>query len=375
MYKIGILTFYDSDNYGTCLQAFALSNIIRNLGYESNILNFNRKENSKKKSKISIIKKLGLKKTIILLISKKAIEKQKKYFVQFRNKLPITSKKYDSFNALKLDANKYNGFVTGSDMVWSWESKEFLDIYFLKFAPEGKKIAYAPSFGNSWSQIEAVKYYSKALKSIDFCSCRELNGVKFIEEISKKQCELVLDPTFLMTADEWKITFNLKEKNHTSKKIALCYMFGDLNKDFLKKLEKVTEKEYEIQYIPGTLKQYIYEYVHNRDVCGPSEFLQRYCMADVIITNTYHGLVFSLIFNKPFILLHRDNREYWVKHEERMVSLLNILGLSDRYLTLNSDISKKSFELDYTSINNKIESLRKSSKKYLYESLKKVSAV
>ena len=368
------MTFYESDNYGTCLQAWALAETISKLGYECKILRFNRNEvNNKKQSKLDRIRQVGIKQALDIIVSRKAISEQKKAFQKFRKHLPITEERYTSILSLKDAAAQYDAFVCGSDMIWSWESKAYLDAYFLKFAPKYKRIAYAPSFGNTNFSNEMKTYYSTALESIDYCSCREKKGAQFVKEITSHSCKFVLDPTMLLSESEWRAKYRLPKCIYNNKKIILCYLFGNMNSKFKNSLCDVMKKDEEVRYIPGNAGQYFHEYIRGKKAFGPIEFLESYSSANVIITNTYHGLVFALIFKKPFILLHRENREHWAKHEERMSSLLEQFGLLDRYINVDNKLSRDLFSLDYSTIQPQIEVQKKDSMNYLVESLLKAT--
>ncbi len=369
--KVGLITFYESDNFGTCLQAYALCNAINNLGYTCEIICFNRYENSpvRNNSKLETIKILGVKKIIDILLSKRIIENQKEKFRLFRAAyMHLSEQEYSSIRELEKTSKDYEAFIVGSDMVWSWESRPFLDIYFLKFAPMGKRIAYAPSFGNTEFNEKMNEYYMQAIAGIDFISCRDRKGAEYIRNILGKKCELVLDPTFLLEGDEWKKTFFLKKKK-SLKRTVLIYMFGKIPPNTFKEIKKKVKGKWEIRFIPEGFRQYCCEKKHGNAVFGPIDFLESYYNADMIITNTFHGLVFAMIFEKPFVLFHREGKEHWHQHEERMTSLLEQMGLSDRYLEVGDELKKEFFELDYTELKKKLEDMKSESMEYLKRSV------
>lgn len=373
MKNIGLTTLYESENYGTCLQAYALTRIIKELGYGCNIIKFNRCFASENRSKIDVLRSVGIRKTADILLSKDTINRQKQKFSDFRKMyLPLAGQQYHSVSDVYGLQESYDGFVTGSDMVWSWESEAFLDYYFLKFAPEGKRIAYAPSFGNTEFTEDMKAYYRNSIAGIDYCSCRESGGAAFAADITGKECKVVLDPTMLISADDWKKQFSLKERR-TGEKTALFYMFGDTPEDIKKQVKYLLGKNGVIRYIPGKFSEYRYEGKRDGDAYGPIEFLQSFSQADFILTNTFHGLVFSLIFEKPFVLFHREKKEHWAVHEERMSSLLNQVGLNERYILTDTLIGSEFMQLNYESIRLIIEGYRKSSIEYLSEALKKAT--
>lgn len=373
MKNIGLATLYESENYGTCLQAYALSRTIKDLGYGCNIIRFNRQLASENRSKIDALCSVGIKKAADILLSKGTINRQKQKFSEFRKVyLPLFGQQYPSVSAVYDLQENYDAFVTGSDMVWSWESRVFLDYYFLKFAPEGKRIAYAPSFGNTEFTEDMKAYYRDSIAGIDYCSCRESKGAVFAAEITGKRCEPVCDPAMLLSADNWKKQFSLVKQN-IGKKTALFYMFGEIPGAVKRQVKHIIGKDGDIRYIPGKFSEYCYERKRGGDAYGPIEFLQSFSQADFVLTNTFHGLVFSLVFEKPFVLFHRERTEHWALHEERMSSLLERVGLKERYITMDTVIKDDFMKLNYDNVRPVIEMYRKSSLEYLAEALKKAT--
>lgn len=365
--SVGLITLYETDNYGTCLQAYALSQIIMDLGYECEIISFNRKKSAPVKiNKVELVRSLGFRRTMDIVLSRNYIKKRKEKFCMFRKKeLPLSSQEFGSLSELEGIARGYGAVVTGSDMVWSWESRPFLDVYFLKFVEKEKRIAYAPSFGNTQFTEEMNQYYREAIEGFAYVSCRDEQGVEYIRNNIKKDCQFALDPTILLGKEGWERRFNLQHEKKSEKE-TLFYMFGEVSPELERKVKQKSER---IRYIPASFPQYRYEKKYGNDACGPVEFLRNYYNAEMIITNAFHGLLFALIFKKPFILFHREKEEHWRQHEERMVSLLKRLDLSYRYLEISDKLDDSLFSLDYTEITERIETLKKESLYFLEESI------
>lgn len=370
MRKIAVLTFFENENYGTVLQAYALLRTINKFGYSCDIVDFNRNEarGGIKEALIKRMKKIGLRASIEYVVMKGFIDQRKRAFSEFKVNMPITDTQYSSMKELEALTDDYDAFVCGSDMVWSWESRDLLDIYFLKFAPKGKRVSYAPSLGNTELTNEMEDYYRSAINYIDYLSCRERSGARLIKELTGRDCEFVLDPTMLFSAKQWLEEFQISDIAKKGGNI-LCYMFGGMNRKFHATLDRVKDRDMRIVYVPGRFCEYVNEGRKHNLPCGPKEFIERYNEADMVVTNTFHGLIFSLIFRKPFLLIHRENGDYWKKYEERMASLLNELGISDRYIYSNDDIRRESFYLDYSIIESKLNSLIFSSRSYLENAL------
>lgn len=368
MKRIGIVTFYESDNYGTCLQAFAISHAIQSLGYCAEIVNYQRDSII---SQLSILKKLSgvtIQQAIQLMQSKKYRELRKQGFIEFRKLMLISQQRYYEENLIKAN-EEYDAFVCGSDMVWSLESKKLFDVYFLTFAEKEKRIAYAPSFGNMVFSENDQALYAEKLLGFDYLSCREKTGVEFIEKTINKNCQFVLDPTLLLDKEDWLKTFQINYTDDSKNKKLLSYMFGGLPPQIEKKLNKLLGDEYQMQYIPDTLKEYKRANISNATEFGPIGFIKQYATADKVVTNTYHGLIFAIIFNKPFVLVHRPKKEHWAIHEERMASFLKTFDLESHYVYADQEITEDMFPVDYEKVNRILKEYRHNSLLYLSGSL------
>lgn len=208
MKKVGLITFHESDNYGTCLQAFALQSYIEKLGYSAEILNYQRKSTPKKPTFIERVKYVlsAYKPSDFLYRDRITVysAQKRKMFEEFRKTgFRYGSDKYESYEELTRIADKYDAMVCGSDMIWASERSSCLDIYFLAFAPEEKRVAYSPSFGKGVVPEELTKQYKERLLQMRFLSCREESGVKLIRRLTGRDAVLTLDPTLLIDSDQW----------------------------------------------------------------------------------------------------------------------------------------------------------------------------
>lgn len=382
MGKLGIITFYDTDNYGAVLQAYALQSTIQNMGHTAEFVRF-YDETAKQAAHASgmrdyykILKNsnynlYGYLKTyaLIQLVAQK--------FDFFREKYMNVSRiAYYSMEQLQTANQDYMGFVCGSDMIWS-DIGQNMDVFFLQFAQPGTRISYAPSLtGINTSDKKELTKLKKRLEGIDFLSCREKFGVDIITELTGKKAFHALDPTLLMTKDMWKKHLQFDTKDRKNKYI-LCYMFGGAPNSVIRELKTIGKKlNADIRYIPMSVKERSYELQNGRTAAyGPYEFVELFYNADFVITNSYHGLLFSLIFEKPFVLFHREHNCEWSIHEERMNSILSITGLSNRFLGIGEHISNSLLYLDYTSgISSSLGRERKKSLLYLKNAIEAVES-
>lgn len=376
--KVGMITFYAADNYGTCLQAFALQRAIEHMGYDVKIIQYYR-DNSMRVSKYSIIERIkalinaypGLSILYYPLARKAAAEKKRKFKLFREEYLLFSSLKYTSYEELLNADAKYDAFVCGSDMIWS-DIGQNRDVYFLKFAEKYKRISYAPSLtGVSLKKDIQYDYLKEAIEGISYLSFREESGVAYAKWATDRDAFLAPDPTLLLVSKEWKELFNVQV--YTGRKYILCYLFEGIPDTLLKKVKNLAEKgKFDIRFIPMQGKEYWWENRKGSITYGPKEFVELFANASFIITNSYHGLMFSLIFKKPFIVVHRHAECEWKSFETRMSDMLDVFDQKHRFLNPQADITKELLELDYTRINSKLSALREASYTYLKNALASV---
>lgn len=364
--KVAIITFF-SDNYGTCLQAFALQHACEKMGCQCTVVKNIRK------NKISKYKKLYLKVKqmkgsllsygiIKCILAQKTIRRKGEAFQDFRNnQLKTTSNSYKSLTTL---VDRYDLFIAGSDMVWSEEFIQYADFYFLRDIPKSKAGSYAPSFGKGQIKDDNKKYVKKLLDEIKYLSCREHSGIKLINELTGRSAIQVCDPTLLFNSKQWKSFFFITEDKSDS---ILVNCFGGLPNEFKKSVNKIRDKlnAKEIRFLNSNISDLQNEWQYGNGAYGPIEFIRMVNDCKFTVVNGYHGLIFALIFEKPFLVLHRKKSEHWSEHENRMKELLDYLNLGDRYIYPNSCVDNISLDMDYSAINGKIEEIRTKSWAYL----------
>lgn len=377
--KIGIVTFFQDDNVGTCLQAFALQKKMLELGHHVEILNYIHqdivKQNKSKRNKIKgILKTYGNKNVFYYKRLKVVDSKTRVKFQEFRNKYFLLSEeKCLEYTEMLKYEDKYDAFVCGSDMIWTPSFQIDHKVYFLQFCNAKKRIAYAPSFGTDSIPANLEKDFGKYIKSFSYLSCREDSGIDLIYRMVGRHAELVLDPTQLIKKEEWEKYF-IKEKHE--KKYVLCYLFGASKKvtRWYKSLicEIANHYKADIRYMPMNRSEQVHELHYGDASYGPIDFLNLIYNAEFVITNSYHGFMFSLIFEKPFIVVRRDEGLYWSQFEKRFESVLKLIHLENRLLQKGNCVEEKLYDIDYRMINKKLEEQRKHSEKYLYNAIKNV---
>ncbi len=354
MKKIGIMTFYDVQNYGAALQAYALQNKLKILGVDAEFIRYYDSQKNNNDNRTNVKKYWSVLANYEFnpyLFSKAypAASSVKAKFNSFKEEyMKLSRRAYYSYESLCEAKNRYDAFVCGSDMVWSNIGQD-LNAFYLRFAPKNKSISYAPSItGIDFSNKEQIDFIREAVNDIGYLSCREKYGVDSIKKITGREPFHAVDPTLLLTKEEWTQALNLEGYN--GKPYILCYMFQGVPKETKKQLTKLAKKRnMEVRYIPMAATEYVSEINQGYSATyGPREFVQMVANASFVVTNSFHGLLFSLIFEKPFILLHRPNGNTWGVHEERMVSILNLAGITERFIYLDDTITESYFDLNYS---------------------------
>lgn len=386
MKKVGIVSCYFKDNYGSMLQAYATKKILDkneipnetiNIKYNKDFKNGKRKYYLSQIPNFKFIKnKLGM---VKLKIDKKlnkqlgkniAIRTQK--YKEFRKEFNL-SRSNNTFKDLTNQAKElYSDVIVGSDQLWL-PVNVVADYYTLNWVPdEINKISYSTSFGFSSIPNKYVELYRNFLNRINYLSTREESGVQIIKDIVARDAKLVCDPTILLTKDEWHEESS-KERKYDEKYI-LCYFLGNNieHRKFAERLRKKTG--YKIVSL-----NHADEYVkYSDEFCdyapfdiGPREWISLIENAEYVCTDSFHGTVFSILFNKMFFDFRRHNNKSKVSTNSRIDSLLDVAGISkERILVGNEDIDKVlTYKIDYNKVNENINKFREDSQKWLFDSI------
>lgn len=290
MNNVAIITICDNDNYGNRLQNYALYKVISKFGFNSMTL-WDKSENTVKKQiklatkKILAINNLNYKRNII--------------FEKFTRK--HISNKYVDLDNLKQISNEFDYFIVGSDQIWNYNFGHAQDKDFLKFVDYKKTISYAPSFGISNIDDEWKNKIADGINHIKYLSVRENQGNKIIKELTNREAQVVLDPTLLLSKDEW-CEIQKKPKKMIKEKYILTYFLGEKTEKLKLEIKKISkENNLEVINLCDIEDGNFY-------ACGPSEFLYLFNHAELVLTDSFHACVFSMIFNKSFYVFDRNSK-------------------------------------------------------------------
>jgi len=332
--KIGILTLPLTNNYGGHLQAWALQTVLKREGHDAILLDIRRSD--EKTYNLMMPAKLFLANFIKFLPNKKDYhyfdyrKYQDLHFQNFRDQNLIKTKRIYGRNQLKIVFNRENfdSIIVGSDQVWRKWNIIPLDLYFLSWlSPDIKRIGYAISYGkDKWELTEnETKRYSDLAKRFSGLSMREMDGIIMTKEYLGLETELVLDPTMLLDTSDYKCLY---PNDYTSKKGIFYYILDstDKKKNIISFCSEIMDQPV-FEVMPkvrwfDTMKKF-----PKKDYIYPSigEWLSAFQFSNFVITDSFHGTVFSIIFNKPFIVIGNEYRGL-----SRIHSLLKLFNLENR---------------------------------------------
>lgn len=352
---IKIITRHAPSNYGSLLQSIASLRVLEKMNHKCKIIDYIRNDekglkatitflNQKKEWNNNIIRKL----IYILLRYPEELIAEKKFSCMRSKFLNLTQRCTNIDDLSKLNADI---FMTGSDQVWGPViTGKYDPAYFLSFVKETKKIAYAASFGRTEFNETTIEEYKSMLKDYDSITVREDSAVKLLNNLNIDCKGQVLDPTLLLTSEEWS---NYITKNNPIKgNYVLVYQLHNnpvLNNYAIKFAKHVGLPLYRVS---PSLHQFKRggKFLYLPDL---GEFLSYIKNCTYFITDSFHGTAFAINFNKQFIEILPNN-----KTGSRNQSILRLTSLEKRIVTDYNDFSICDEVIDYNYVNNIIEKER-----------------
>lgn len=375
MRKIGIVNRTNLKNYGSVLQVFALYHIIKTFGYDSEVVwqsgNMSKNWDIRPNKVLKICCTL-LSHPDLILSTLKTVKEVKDKIIDI-NKVRLfdefVSKHFEqSFYAVneieKIAASdKYFKFVCGSDQVWVTTTLYPDPMMYLQFAPRHKRVAYAPSLGRDYIPRYNKKTLNRYISEIDYISVREDTGKDLIKELIGRDVPVVADPTLLISSNDWNtIKIDIELTEH----YILCYFLdepSDLVKKAICKYAKENKKKI---VVLGQLSDIdLSDNDIIRPAAGPGEFLSIVCDADMVITDSYHGMLFAINYHKLFWSVRRNYSQF--DQSSRQLTVLRRLDLESRYLT-NEFIFTDEL-IDYDRVQSRLSDFVEFSIDYLKTSL------
>lgn len=354
--KIGILTFHDALNCGAVLQAFALQEYLKQFGHEIEFINYSCRP------PFSIKRILG--RNISNTIAKiKNFVNATRYGCDksYNEILNVSSKRYTE-KTLGNTNNEYDLFIVGSDQLWNFQHS-LNCVYLLDFVHDkSKKIAYAVSMGQCEIPTVLHDELRNKLMSFKSISCREQNAVAFLNGLmgpiaSISQC---VDPTLLISANHYATICKAPSKINYS----VSYILNSINTEQTEIIAKYYER-HNLALVnirnPDTCVRLPYT---ENIIVKPGEWLGYIQNSKSVICGSFHAVVFSLIFHKPFVVIESE-KTYASGGNQRIRSLLRPLGLENRCIYINDLETIMSTPINWNDIDKKIELMRVHSQDFL----------
>jgi hypothetical protein len=348
--RIGTITFHWATNYGAVLQAYALQHFLKQKQFETEIINY-------------IPLRIKLIQTLLRIKNMEFSEfMREKRMNSFRKQfLDLSSITYYTNNSLIKRCHDYDAYICGSDQIWNEsfalnaEGKPTLS-YYLNFVKSEKcRVSYATSFGTDRLSVEVIKLVKPELEKFQSISVREKTGEEIIRNMDL-EATLVVDPTLLLDKDDYE-----------------CLIEG---KEFKEEYQLFSYILHKNQATANAINEYIFDKFFNRNLdkkynqepIGMYEWLYNMKHAQFVVTNSFHGAIFSILFHTPFVVVPVENSGM----NDRITTLLNTIGLSDRIIDTIDKLKLDRLiaeEIKWTEVDEKIMNLRKKSIEFLENAL------
>ena len=346
--RVGILTFHTAHNYGAMLQTFALKRTCEKLGYKTNVIDYN--PNYIRDQYQYFKPKKNIKSNLLIMMNLRGNILKNKRFERFKNQY---------FDKKPFNEGSYDAILYGSDQIWNPNIANGFDpVFFGKHDIRTRKnVAYAASVGKSNFDESESCTFKRLVENFDAVSVREESSAKWLQSLVGQPIEVVLDPTLLTCREDWRDV--MVHPRHSGKYI-LIYEVSPFPETFTvaKALSEKTGIPIVRILYTRTKLHYGYKTLNN---LGPREFLGWIHDAEYVVTSSFHGTAFSLLFEKNFYTIPHHS------YASRMVDLLNKLDLSDR---LVQTFPKSILNIDYKKVGEKLLKEQEKSLAYITKSIR-----
>lgn len=388
---VGIVTLHYVDNHGGVLLTYGLQNAIERLGYRAEIIDYDPTQLPTRLGHVirTSMRRLGKLPAYLLhpratwsrfangsaglpsLHPHKSMGLRAERFEHFRGRhIKITSRKWKSAGELKKSPPVFNAYVCGSDQIWNpfmcrpGNRPGFDRAYFLDFAPAVNRISYAPSISIPRIPDNLADEFVSLTNGIQRVSCRERAGAETIAQLCRREVRWVADPVLLLSAEDWRDLAGPPP----GERYLLCYFLGAAEgyRAFARELARTHGLGVKvISANPDDTEALGAEDVSS---IGPAEFLSLIMGATFVCTDSFHGTLFSIIFERPFFVFERPGSAGQKSMASRLHSVLGRLGLSAR-LRPADEFPPAAVDMNFEDARTKLETYRAESLDYLREAL------
>ena len=379
MRKLGLVSVHNP-NYGSMLQTYALHTFLKDEGYDNEIILYTKKKDWRQLVRIFNLPLLKMKMDVVLRDLKCRLSHKEIYhllqirmakFDEFKQRYFTFSRNHIGWKDLQTANNDYDTFIIGSDQVWN-PINTGTGFFNLLFTDDEKyRISYASSFGVSVIPSSQQNVTKKYLSRIQCLSTREIQGQRIIEKLTGRKAELVCDPTLLIDKEYW---IRLKgEKRFIEEPYVFCYFLGNNppHRNWAKQFKQNTGlKLVALQHLDEFVKSDLnFADIKPFDV-GPAEFVNLIANAEYVLTDSFHGSIFSMLFQKEFFTFSRFEASTTKSTNSRIDSLLSKAGIPERHIKSTDDIQNSlEMSIDYIDVHHRLGEFQEKSRKYLREAL------
>lgn len=368
--KAEIVTFVRAYNYGAVLQCYALARTLESIGIQPEVLDYNPQyfqSEYRMWDEVWLGRPfLPVRRWLLRVYGWMLNRIRCRRFNRFlERQMPLSGKTYNSIEELQTAELECDCYIAGSDQIWHAGCSRFDPVFFLDFpdAQRKERFSYAASFGHGEIPEQLESEYRRRLSGFSRYSVRESSGAEILEDLLGEKAEVCCDPTLLLREEEWA---QLGKRKTKRRPYILVYYVTKTQKlqQYAKKLAQ--QKKMKVICVPchmtlevltGRLdKQYGFDF---KSTCSPEDFVGLLRDAAYVVTNSFHGTVFSILFHKKFVVqtVLDDGRE-----NTRACNLMQALGIQNRELQENVDIDAV---LPWDEIDKKRETIRRRALNYL----------
>lgn len=353
--RIAIVTWYNSKNFGSQLQSYALYSTIKSLGFDVNMIYFH---------KHPCIRKLYY--NILNILPRKLVHLFNKN-VDTPRYLFIKDFLTEHFVNYSKPLNEYNAVVCGSDQIWA--PNVFNPIYMLSSVPDKiTKFSYAASVGLNDIPETLTSEYSRLLSRLSAVSVRENNGKELLQKKCGIESTVVLDPTLLLSANDWA---KIEKIPTIEEPYIFCYLLNTSHnyKNLILDYQKKTR--YKVVGITENVNDEEWMDVLEYKSVGPREFLGLIHYAKAVFTDSYHCTIFSMHFNRPFVTFERFKNTDKICQNSRIQQLDQYFNISRNIVIPNKCEALKPYPVSHMEFEGKRKYLKVNSISYLKKALSK----
>jgi hypothetical protein len=371
--KAGIITMHKVPNYGSHLQAYALQETVKEFGYEAELIDYKYpneyhiardKELAKKEITLTRFIKSILK-CPITIFNKIILIRQRKLFKDFENKFYNLSSAYNSQEDIKKASPAYDIYITGGDQVWNPRFACGDDVYMCNFGDFNKsRIAFGASVAATNIPESMKEIYKENLRKYKAVGIRDSSSKEPLEKITEKEINIVYDPVFLRNSSQWNELSKLS-KLKLPKEYILVYILTYSFEPYPQIIDVIRDVKntlgLPVVFVNTSLRHYLQvKPDKNIFTASVSDFLKLFANASYVLTTSFHGTAFSIIFQRQFLSIINDS-----KKDSRISDLQRTVRLNN-YCTLNeynNRLLKK--QIDYNVVSGNVEQMIKKSRDFL----------